>query len=309
MSSSIQFLIISVPLICCILLAFWNFVKEKEDRDDLKEVFDNTTISVKDKTIIKVEEKKHLSSGFLKDKEKEMLILEFPYKMDEVLAVAFVAGIVAAFASALLFKAGPLLMLFLGGVAVWVVFDLVDDWLEKKRYDLTVEYLEKMRDVSTFLSAGKSLQDALAEACESNISPVLKRELETVRKDIFTGAKFSSAFMKMYERLQIEDIQKYAQTLRTFEQTGGNLIRIMAINDRYSKQKLEIQNAQKVYQSSQSSSQRIIVGLPLAMIIVEAIFNPSFFGTYYSTIVGQFIAIVAVSILVVGLKRSKDLTK
>ena len=113
----------------------------------------------------------------------------------------------------------------------------------------------------------------------------------------------------MYERLQIEDIQKYAQTLRTFEQTGGNLIRIMAINDRFSKQRLEIQNAQKVYQSGQTNSQRIIIGIPLLMLLGEAILNPSFFGTYYSTALGQIIAIVALLILVVGVKRSKELTK
>lgn len=309
MSTNIQFIIIMVPVICCILLGVWNYIKDKEDQNDLKEVFDNTSVSVKDKTIIKVQEKKHLSSGFLKDKEKQMLIMEFPYKMDEVLLFSLVVGVVVALASAILFKAGPLLMLFLAGLSVWVVFDMIDDWIDNKRYDLTVEYLEKMRDVSSFLSAGKSLQDALIEACESNISPVLKRELETARKDIFTGAKFSDAFMKMYERLQIEDIQKYAQTLRTFEQTGGNLIRIMAINDRFSKQRLEIQNAQKVYQSGQTNSQRIIIGIPLLMLLGEAILNPSFFGTYYSTALGQIIAIIALLILVVGVKRSKELTK
>ena len=166
-----------------------------------------------------------------------------------------------------------------------------------------------MREVSSFLSAGKSIDESLKEACKGNISPVLKRELETVLKDVFTGTKRSTAFMSMYNRLKIEDIQKYSQTLRTYEKTSGNLIRIMAINDRYSKQRIEIQNEQNVFASSQKNSQKIIVGIPLAMVLFMAVFNPSFFGDFYSTIIGQLIGIVAITVLVVGLKRSSTLAR
>lgn len=309
MSDTLKLFLSLIPLIICTLIAFWLFIRQKEDENDINSIIQNSTVSVREQSTIKVEGKKLMVSGKLDEKKQEMEIYEFPYTMDEVLAFAIGMAIVAAFTSIILFKAGPLLMLYLAGLAAYLVFQYVDGWLYKKRFELNIEYLEKMREVSSFLSAGKSIDESLKEACKGNISPVLKRELETVLKDVFTGTKRSTALMSMYNRLKIEDIQKYSQTLRTYEKTSGNLIRIMAINDRYSKQRIEIQNEQNVFASSQKNSQKIIVGIPLAMVLFMAVFNPSFFGDFYSTIIGQLIGIVAITVLVVGLKRSSTLAR
>lgn len=309
MSDTLKLFLSLIPLIICTLIAFWLFIRQKEDENDINSIIQNSTVSVREQSTIKVEGKKLMVSGKLDEKKQEMEIYEFPYTMDEVLAFAIGMAIVAAFTSIILFKAGPLLMLYLACLAAYLVFQYVDGWLYKKRFELNIEYLEKMREVSSFLSAGKSIDESLKEACKGNISPVLKRELETVLKDVFTGTKRSAAFMSMYNRLKIEDIQKYSQTLRTYEKTSGNLIRIMAINDRYSKQRIEIQNEQNVFASSQKNSQKIIVGIPLAMVLFMAVFNPSFFGDFYSAIIGQLIGIVAITVLVVGLKRSSTLAR
>ena len=309
MSDTLKLFLSLIPLIICTLIAFWLFIRQKEDENDINSIIQNSTVSVREQSTIKVEGKKLMVSGKFDEKKQEMEIYEFPYTMDEVLAFAIGMAIVAAFTSIILFKAGPLLMLYLAGLAAYLVFQYVDGWLYKKRFELNIEYLEKMREVSSFLSAGKSIDESLKEACKGNISPVLKRELETVLKDVFTGTKRSTAFMSMSNRLKIEDIQKYSQTLRTYEKTSGNLIRIMAINDRYSKQRIEIQNEQNVFANSQKNSQKIIVGIPLAMVLFMAVFNPSFFGDFYSTIIGQLIGIVAITVLIVGLKRSSTLAR
>ena len=45
------------------------------------------------------------------------------------------------------------------------------------------------------------------------------------------------------------------------------------------------------------------------MVLFMAVFNPSFFGDFYSTVIGQLIGIVAITVLVVGLKRSSTLAR
>lgn len=309
MSDTLKLFISLIPLIVCALIGFWMIVRQKEQENDINSIIANSTISVREQSTIKVEGKKLLASGYLDEKKQEMEIMGFPYSIDEVIGVALGLAIVVAFASIMLFKAGPLLMFYLSCLSVYVVFQFVDGWIYRKRFELTIEYLSKMREVSSFLSAGKSLNASIEEACKGNISDVLKRELETVQKDVFTGTPYSTAFMSMYNRVKIEDVQKYAQTLKTYERTSGNLIRIMAINDRYSKQRIEISNEQNVFANSQKSQQKIIVGLPLAMVLGMAILNPSFFGDFYSSITGQLIAIVAITVLVVGLQRSNKLAR
>ena len=311
MSDPMKIFMSLIPFFTCSLIALWLIVRQREEQNDIDAIIAHSTVSVREQTTTKIEGHGNspTTRSKLDEKRLEMEILEFPYSMDEVLGACMGVGILAAFASVILFKAGPLLMLYLGGVAAYTLIQFVEGWLEKRRFELTIEYLEKMRDVSSLLSAGKEFSDALREVCEGNISSILKRELETVRKDIFTGTTKSTAVLSMYNRLKIEDIRKYAQTLRTWEKTGGSLIRIMAINDRYSKQRLEIQGEQNVFANSQKGSQRIIVGIPAVMVFGMGILNPSWFGDFYNSISGQLIAIVAVTILVVGLRQSTKLAK
>lgn len=310
MSDPLKIFIALIPFMVCSLIALWIVVRQREEQNDLDAIIAHSTVSIREQTATKIEGDTQTTVNSKLDARRfEMEMFEFPYTMDEVLGACMGAGILAAFLSIVLFKAGPLLMLYLGGVAAYTLMHMVDSWIEKRRFELTIEYLEKMRDVSSLLSAGKEFSDALREVCEGNISSILKRELETVRKDIFTGTSKSTAILSMYNRLKIEDIRTYAQTLKTWERTGGSLIRIMAINDRYSKQRLEIQGEQNVFANSQKSSQKIIVGIPAAMVFGMGILNPSWFGDFYNSITGQLIAIGAVSVLVVGLTRSGKLAK
>lgn len=309
MSGPMKIFISLIPFMVCSLIALWVVVRQREEQNDIDAVIARSTVSVREQTRTKVEGNTPVVRGKLDEKRLEMETFEFPYTMDEVLGACMGVAILAAFLSVILFKAGPLLMFYLGGVAAYTLMQIVEGWLEKRKFELTIEYLEKMRDVSSLLSAGKEFSDALREVCEGNISSILKRELETVRKDIFTGTSKSTAVLSMYNRLKIEDIRKYAQTLRTWEKTGGSLIRIMAINDRFSKQRIEIQGEQNVFANSQKGSQRIIVGIPAIMVFGMGILNPSWFGDFYNSIIGQLVGIGAVTILVVGLRQSTKFAK
>lgn len=309
MTSSEIILIAVLPFIVCVLTSIWYVVRQKEEEQDVSVIIESSTVSIRERSALAGDGKSLSVQSYLNEKKKLMETFEFPYKIDEVYTFAIVLAIGVAILSVILFHSGPLLMFYLGGVSVWCMFNWIDGWILKKKRELTVEYLEKMNDISTFLFAGKSLNDSLSEVCEGTISKVMKREINKVRHDIFSGVKQSEAFMNMYDRLQIEDIQIYAQTLRTYEKVGGNLIRIMAINDRFAKKRLEVRNEQEVVAVGQKNTQKILVGIPLAMIVGLAIISPSFFGTFYSTLEGQAIAIVAVTILIVGLKKSTDLAK
>lgn len=309
MSGPMKIFISLIPFMVCSLIALWVVVRQREEQSDIDAIIAHSTVSVREQTVTKIEGNTPIARSKLDEKRLEMETLEFPYTMDEVLGACMGVAILAAFLSIVLFKAGPLLMIYLGGVAAYTLMQFVEGWIEKRRFELTIEYLEKMRDVSSLLSAGKEFSDALREVCEGNISSILKRELETVRKDIFTGTSKSTAVLSMYNRLKIEDIRKYAQTLRTWEKTGGSLIRIMAINDRYSKQRIEIQGEQNVFANSQKGSQKIIVGIPAVMVFGMGLVNPSWFGDFYNSIIGQLIAIIAVTVLVVGLRQSSKFAK
>ena len=133
--------------------------------------------------------------------------------------------------------------------------------------------------------------------------------MEAVRQEIYLHQNASEAFMNMYERLQIEDIRMYARTLAVFEESGGNLITVMKANDQYATSRIEIKNSQDVFIKSQKTSQKFVIGIPLILIIGVFLINPSFFGGYYATPTGEGIAIVCITVLVLGVWLSNKTAK
>ena len=304
-----KIIIVLLPFLVMLTIAGKILVEEGAQKKQLASIMGSSTKSFQERNITRLmNERKDNEDSFIAKQNANLQMLGVPYKFENLLGVAAILFVIGCIVSAFLFKAGPLLMIYLGCLAGYSIFIYINGEIERRKKLLTIEFLEKMRDIASFMSVGKSLDTAINEACESgNISAVMSRELNTVSREIFTGTSYSRAFMNMYERMQIEEIRMYA--LATFEETGGNVIQVMKVNDRFATQKLEIRNEQNIFVESQKSSQKVIVGVPLAMVIFFFIFNPSFFGNFYSTIIGQIVGIVAISVLILGVKMSNDLAK
>lgn len=306
-----KIVLILIPFIICFVIGASIFITSENDKSRLKRIINSSTVSLTEKQVTRfVKESKENKQSFAAKQNAKMNLLGINYKFEFLISVAIGLFVVGAIGSRLLFKAGPILMIYLGCLLGYAVFGYINSQLNKRKDALTIEFLEKMRDVASYLSVGKELVPAIQEAMEGgNISNVMFRELEQVRKDIFTNTKISEAFKNMYNRLQIEDIKMYAETLEVYERTGGNIITIMKSNDHFATRKLEIKNEQNIFAEKQKSQQKLIVGIPLIMIIFFFLFNPSFFGDFYSTFAGQVVAIICVSILVAGVHMSNQLAK
>lgn len=306
-----KIIIVLLPFLVMLTIAGKILIEEGAQKKQLASIMGSSTKSFQERNITRlINERKDDENGLIAKQNANLQMLGVPYKFENLLGVAAILFVIGCIVSAFLFKAGPLLMIYLGGLAGYSIFIYINGEIERRKKLLTIEFLEKMRDIASFMSVGKSLDTAINEACESgNISAVMSRELNTVSREIFTGSSYSRAFMNMYERMQIEEIRMYAETLATFEETGGNVIQVMQVNDRFATQKLEIRNEQNIFVESQKSSQKVIVGVPLAMVVFFFIFNPSFFGNFYSSIIGQIVGIVSISVLILGVKMSNDLAK
>lgn len=303
--------LIFTPFILSVIFAGNLLFKNETKKNKLNSVMRAATKSVEEKSVTKIiSESMKSHAKFIDGQNAKLNMLGVEYKFETLAAVSVVLFIIGVIVSKLLFKAGPFLMVYLGGLFAMSVYVYIHSLLEKRKKALSIEFLEKMRDIASFLSVGKSINNAITEAIESgNISKVMFREMDMVKKEIFTGRKISAAFMMMYDRLKIEDIKMYAETLAVFEEAGGNLISVMKANDQFATSKLEIRNAQNIFAESQKSSQKVVIGIPLVMIVGFFLFNPSFFGNFYSTFIGQVIAIIAISVLIAGVYLSNKLAK
>lgn len=310
-----RILIVFLPFSFMFTWTMTHFLEKETDNSELNKILRNSTMSLEEKNRLGMIEGLDVDSDFheptfIERQNAKLNILGIPYKFEKCLVIAGILFIIGCMFAVMVIKAGILLMLFLGGLCAASIFIYLNGKLDKRKEELTLEFLEKMRDIATYLSVGKSLQNAIYEALESgNISRTMFNELEKVRTDIHLGKHTSEAFMSMYQRLQIEDIRMYAETLAVFEETGGNLITVMKANDKFATDKMELRNEQKVFASGQKTQQKLVIGIPTVFLIGFFILNPSFFGNFYSTILGQIIAIVCISMIVVGVLVSNRLAE
>ncbi len=305
-----QIILILSPFAFFSVLGLTLYIKNERKKARLSQVMKSATLSMEEKNITRLLEKGNQKPSFIQKQNSKMNIIGIEYKFETLIMAAAALFIIGCILAVTIFKSGIILMIYLGILSGASVFIWLNSLIEKKRQALTLEFLEKMRDVTTYLSIGKNLDNALYEALtQGNISKIMYKELDIVRQDIYIHQKASEAFMAMYERLQIEDIKMYAETLAVFEQSGGNLITVMKANDRFATNKIEIRNAQEVFIKGQKTSQKFVIGFPLAMIVFMFIVNPSFFGNFYSTLEGQAIAIVCITVLVAGVMLSNKIAQ
>lgn len=309
-----KILIALLPLITALLIILYYVLKDVKGEVLLRKVIKNTSKTMIDVKVqgdaVEDEEKKGIISSYIKKQNAKLNVVGITYKFETVLAIASCIFIVSAIASKVLFKAGPLLMGYLGLIFAGMVILSANKKANEKKEELTIEFLEKINEISSQLSVGKNIQNAIDEIInDGQCSKVLQNEFIDARQNLNIGLSLSETFMKMYENLQIDEIKTFATTLQVYENTGGNLIEILAANDNFFQSKLKLKNAQRVFITSMKTSQKLTIAIPVAFIIIMVLVNPSFFGDYYSNGIGEIVGILAISTLLLGVYLSNRIAQ
>ena len=303
---------ILTPFFFSFFLAGWQISKSLGSRYELSTVLSNNSKSAEDKKLLRaLQERKDQEKkmGFVQRANAKLNLYGVKYKFETLFTILLAAGIVFAIFVHIIMKAGPLLTIYIALVILFMGYQYMQNNLAQRKENLTLEFLEKLRDMTSYLSAGKSVPVALTECLETGIiSPVLYRELTLVRGDISLAKPMSESFMAMYYRMDIPEVKVFAQTLAVYEEQGGNLISIMQASDRFFSEKLTVKNQQKVITTEMRSTQKFIVGIPLGFVLILAIINPSLYGNFYETILGQFVGIGCITMLLIGIFLSRKIS-
>lgn len=307
-----ELVVILIPFFFMFFVAAMLTIDSISARYEIKKMFKNNSRSVEEIRAMKLVNKnaKPVKLTYSQKMNAQLNLFGINYKFETIVLFLLLTGIGIAVFTHLILHAGIFLMLYIAGIVIFIGYQMLENKIEKIRDNLTIEFLEKLRDMTSYLSAGKSVPVALGD-CISNgiISPVLKRELVSVQGDIAMGKPMSDAFINMYIRLNIPEVKTFSQTLGVYEENGGNLIAIMQSSDHFFSQKLLVKNEQRVISTEMKSSQKFMVGIPLAFVFILAIINPSFYGDFYSTALGQVVGIVAITMLLIGIFVSQKIAK
>ena len=122
--------------------------------------------------------------------------------------------------------------------------------IEKRKWQLNLEFREGILCLSAALNAGYSIENAFMEAIkdlrmmysdESYIIP----EFEYITQQIKMNVTVEEALKELAQRSDIEDISNFSEVFSTAKRTGGDIIKVMRVTGRNINDKIEMRGKNK----------------------------------------------------------------
>jgi tight adherence protein B len=169
-------------------------------------------------------------------------------------------------------------------------------WL-KARYLQRVDdqLVDALRMMANALKAGLNLQQAL-ELVSREMPPPISVVFGRVVNEINLGRLTDDALRRMVQRVPLDDVRLFADSVLTLRETGGNLSETFAVIAETVVERKKVQGRIKTI-TTQGVSQGVIVGaMPFAMMLMFSFIDEHYLDPFFGTPLG-WIMLLAICVL------------
>ena len=194
------------------------------------------------------------------------------------------------------------------GIAAVILFPIYEkgQLQLKRRRRLMSEFREGITILSSTLSAGYSMENAMRES-EAQLCMLLGddamivREFEYINSRVSTNIPIEVAWQEFADRSDIEDIRNFVQVIKVAKRSGGDFKAIIAASADTIGDKIQIKEEITTHTAAKRLEQKIMDVIPLVIVIYIDATSPGFFDGMYSGLTGRIImsACLAVYILAI----------
>lgn len=172
-----------------------------------------------------------------------------------------------------------------GGVA-YGIYSSRGQWKKRQSERMIVEFREMLQGISAALQAGYSIENAMEESGkdleilygqQSMLLPYIREMSGQIR----LNQSVEEVFSEFARTVCLEDVDRFAQTLRTAKRTGGNLIGITKMTAERISEKLEVKREIDSMIAGKRMEANIMRIIPLGMIGYFWLCSPGFLDVLY----------------------------
>ena len=173
--------------------------------------------------------------------------------------------------------------------------------VERRRWQLTIQFKDAMESLVSALSAGYSLENSVREASgdlKLIYSPedIIRKEFDHMRRRMELKASVETLMKELGERSGVEDIMMFSEILGTARRTGGNLVRIMRQTSSNIAEKIEVRREIETLVAGKKMEAACMTAVPLLMILYLRIFSPGFLDPLYNNFMGGMVMTGALAV-------------
>lgn len=186
--------------------------------------------------------------------------------------------------------------IFVLGTGAYFLPTFAVRWLQA-RYLRRVDdqLVDALRMMSNALKAGLNLQQAL-DLVSREMPPPISVVFARVVNEINLGRLTDDALRRMAQRLPLDDVRLFADSVLTLRETGGNLSETFAVIAETVIERKKVQGRIKTVTTQGVSQGVIICSMPFALLLLFAFIDDHYLDPFFNTPLG-WLMLAAVFIL------------
>lgn len=193
--------------------------------------------------------------------------------------------------------------LFLPFGAILYPLTLRNGLCRKRRFRLTISFRDAIGVLSSFLSAGYSVENAFYAAAEElselyGQEEIMAREFREIAEQLRMNEPLERLLSDFALRSAVEDVQNFAEIFLIARKSGGELCGIIAHTVEVIRQKTSVLEEIETLTASRRFEQRIMNLMPFGIIFYIDLSSAGFFDLMYQTVLGR--AVMTICLLGYG---------
>jgi tight adherence protein B len=221
-------------------------------------------------------------------------------KPAKLILISAVLGLGTQFLTSFFFKTLPFLATALLGIAAFFLPFALVAWKRKRRLRQFEERFPEALDLlGRAVRAGHAFTTGLEMIAKDSPEPVAG-EFRTAFEEQNFGLPLRDALLNMTERIPLIDVRFFVTALLIQKETGGNLAEILDGLSRVIRERFRIFREVRVRTAQGRLTAGILIAMPIFMLIVLSIMNPSYTRVLFEDPNGPLVLMVAAAMQVVG---------
>ncbi len=225
----------------------------------------------------------------------------------------FLEGAAFIYAYAFIFYRSHIICILLCPLALLYPRIKTRSIIEKRKYELNIQFRDMLYSLSSALSAGKSLELAFRDILSDlevlypfPDTPIIT-EVEYIVRKIEMNETVEEALCDFANRVHLEDVDNFVDVIRICKRTGGNIIEVLKNTSNIINDKIEIKHEINTLLAQRNLERKLLNLLPPAMVLIISASSYEYIQPVFTTIPGRLVMTVAILLLAAAYFISKKI--
>lgn len=182
--------------------------------------------------------------------------------------------------------------------------------IQGRKKALAGQFKESMMILASSLSAGFSIENALAASVEElsmlyGREGMIVREFGYIVQQLHTNRPVEKILEEFAERSGLEDVQSFAEVFSVAKRSSGDLGGIMCHTAEIIRDKMQVKEEILTMTASRQFEQKIMNLIPFFIVFYVESASPGFFGQMYGTGLGRLLMSGCLAVYLISYVSSK----